>query len=177
MPSCFQLPDTIPLSATTVRGTVPRSRISAYTLRATLVLSSERRERERRGLRGLGVDRRRRLALDFVRLREHLAEALGPMRDGMVGIRRRLLGTHISYDSTHNVVPPDNEMIKRTNAQYLSLLLRRQPLCFAVSRIFVNCLTHPEAVRESTRRIFDTLSSSSSCPQAGAGAPVGTSVR
>ena len=91
--------------------------------------------------------------------------------------RRRLLRTHISYDSTHNIVPPDNGMIKRTNAQYLSFLLRRQPLCFAVARIFVNCLTHPEAVRESTRRIFDTLSSSSSCPQAGAGAPVGISVR
>ena len=54
------------------------------------------------------------------------------------------------------------------------LLLRRQSLCFAVARIFVDCLTHPEAVRESIRRIFDPLSPSSSCPGAGAGAIVGS---
>ena len=33
-------------------------------------------------------------------------------------------------------------------------LLRRQRLCFAVARIFVRGLTYPEAVRESTRRMF-----------------------
>ena len=33
-------------------------------------------------------------------------------------------------------------------------LLRRQRLCFAVTRIFVRGLTYPEAVRESTRRML-----------------------
>jgi hypothetical protein len=51
------------------------------------------------------------------------------------------------------IVPPDNKNgIKRTNSQIFAFFLRSQPLCFAVARIFVSCVTYPGAVRESFRR-------------------------